>query len=194
MSLNFREVEYKYPAEISLSEFKAFCEGRKPLKSLIISGFDHFLANKDQPGSFYRHRVNTNENQLTFKRKLTVDNNAVREERNIDLPLSVTHQQVEDLCAVHGYSYAASIFKNCFIYNYDYYTLVMYVCYTKDLNELGRYIEIEMKEDYNWADESEALNELATLERLCKALGLSPEKRIKHSLFEMFAKGKPSGL
>lgn len=186
MSLNHREVEYKYPASLSLSEFKVFCETRKPDKFLIISGYDHFLANPKEPGSFYRHRVNTNENQLTFKRKLDKDSNAIREERNIDLPLSVSREQVSELCGVHGYEYTASIFKNCFIYNYAYYTLVMYVCYNKDLEELGRFIEIEMKEDYDWASEEEALGELVTLERLCKSLGLSPEKRIKLSLFEMF--------
>jgi adenylate cyclase class IV len=189
MSLNHREVEYKYPAAITLTEFKDFCEGRDPAKSLIISGFDHFLANPKEPGSFYRHRVNTNENQLTFKRKLTADNNTIREERNIDLPLSVTEQQVRDLCAVHGYEYTKSIFKNCFIYNYPYYTLVMYFCYDSNLTELGRFIEIEMKEDYNWRDEQEALDGLLALERLCKAIGTSPDKRIKKSLFEMFGEG-----
>ncbi len=193
MSLNHREIEYKYRAELPLSEFKTFCEGRNPLKFLIISGYDHFLANPADPGSFYRHRVNTNENQLTFKRKLQQDNNSIREERNIDLPLSVSESQVRDLCGVHGYVYTNSIFKNCFIYNYDYYTLVMYVCYNSELEELGRFVEIEMKEDYDWSTEEEALNELVTLERLCKSLGVSPEKRIKSSLFEMFSQETPNG-
>lgn len=190
MSLNHREIEFKYPAEIPLSEFKTFCEVRGPLNSLLISGFDHFLANEKEPGAFYRHRVNTNENQLTFKRKLTLENNEVREERNINLPLSVTGAQVRDLCGVHGYKYTASIFKNCFIYNYDYYTLVAYICYDSELKELGRFIEIEMKEDYAWTSEEEALHELVTLERLCKDLGVSSEKRIKKSLFEMFGGSK----
>ena len=186
MGLKNREIEYKYLAEISVPEFRAFCENRSPLKFLLISGWDHFLFNENDGTSFYRHRVNTNENQLTFKRKLVKDNNYVREERNIDLPLSVTKEKIQDLCDVHGYKPRSSIFKNCFIYNYDYYTLVYYVCYNDQLQELGRFIEIEMKEDYDWSSEEEALQELVTLERLCKGLNIGPQKRIHKSLFEMF--------
>lgn len=185
MSLIAREIEFKYNAAVSLSTFKAFCEGRKPDKFIIISGYDHFYANND-PNSFYRHRVNTNENQLTFKRKTVDDNSFIREEHNIDLPLNVSEDKIKALCGVNNYQYNTSIFKNCFIYNYNYYTLVYYVVYDIDLKEAGRFIEIEMKEDYDWNSETEAFNELLALERLCKPLGLSNEVRINKSLFEMY--------
>lgn len=188
MSLKNTEIEFKYKANISLTDFKAFCESRNPLKFQIISGFDHFMSNPGSPDSFYRHRVNTNENQLTFKRKREEDNNYVREERNIDLPLSVSQDKVEALCAVHGYTYNTSIFKNCFIYNYDYYTLVFYVCYDINLVERGRFLEIEMKEDHPWASEDEAYSSLLVLEKTCKELGACPKSRVSASLFEMFRK------
>ncbi len=184
------EVEFKYEAKITLSQFKDFCDSRDPVRFLIVSGFDHFYTNPTDTMSFYRHRVNTGENQLTFKRKRLQENNFIREEHNIDLPLSVSEEKIRDLCNITGYQYDASIFKNCFIYNYDYYTLVLYICYNKDLAELGRFIEIEMKEDYGWVDENEAYVALVTLEKLCKPLGLLPENRISQSLYEMFRSKK----
>jgi adenylate cyclase class IV len=180
------EIEFKYKASIALTEFNDFCESRKPDKFVIISGFDHFYSSKSDKDSFYRHRVNTNENQLTFKKKLTVDNNFIRKEHNIDLPMSVSEDKIGSLCEINGYEYDISIFKNCFIYNYDYYTLVYYICYDKNLTELGRFIEIEMKEDYDWRNEEEAYGELVSLERLCKSIGASPDNRLNLSLFEMF--------
>lgn len=181
-----REIEFKYPATVSLSTFKGFCQDRKADKFSIVSGYDHFFSNLKETESFYRHRVNTNENELTFKRKTVQENSFIREEHNIDLPLSVSEDKIKALCAINGYTYDSSIFKNCFIYNYAFYTLVYYICYNVELKELGRFIEIEMKEDYSWTNEQEAFGELVTLERLCKNLGLSPDNRINKSLFEMF--------
>lgn len=181
-----KEVEFKYKATVTLSDFKAFCESKRPVKTAIVSGFDHFYANDTAPDSFYRHRVNTNENQLTFKRKSKAEDNYIREEHNIDLPLTVTEEKISDLCNISGYKYNSTIFKNAFIYNYEYYTLVYYICYDRELNELGRFIEIEMKEDYNWNNEQEAYNEMVSLEKLMKPLGIASFSRISQSLFEMF--------
>lgn len=188
MGLKNLEIEFKYAATVPLIEFQSFCELRKPLKVQIISGFDHFMSKDTDPDSFYRHRVNTLENQLTFKRKTIKDNSFIREEHNIDLPLTVSRSTIESMCGVHGYKYNVSIFKNCFIYTYAYYTLVFYSVYDINLNEMGRFIEIEMKEDYDWVDEKEAFGELITLEKLCKVLNIDSSKRINTSLYEMFRK------
>ena len=134
--------------------------------------------------------MNTNENQLTFKRKTIKDNSYIREEHNIDLPLTVSKEKIKALCNINGYTYDFSIFKNCFIYNYDYYTLVYYICYDVQLRELGRFIEIEMKEDYNWTSEEEAYKELVVLEKLCKGFEISSEGRSQLSLFEQFRSKK----
>jgi len=190
MSLQNLEIEFKYIAKADLSAFQDFCEKRNAERFQIVSGFDHFYSKSAEPSSFYRHRVNTNENQLTFKKKTVDDNSYIREEHNIDLPLTVSREKIQALCNINGYLYDFSIFKNCFIYSYDYYTLVFYVCYDTQLKELGRFVEIEMKEDYNWSTEEEAYGELVTLERLCKNLGLSPELRVKLSLYEQFRSKK----
>lgn len=188
MSTKDKEIEFKYNAEVPLSVFKAFCEAKNPEKFTIVSGYDHFYGNTAKPNSFYRHRRNTNENQLTYKEKLSKNDSFIRIEKNIDLPLSVGEEKIKDLCDTAGYYYEASIFKNCFIYNYEYYNLVYYVCYDVELKEKYKFIEIEMKEDYDWVDETEAYGELVTLEKLCKSIGVSSDKRIKNSLFELFRK------
>lgn len=182
------EIEFKYPVKITLSEFKSFCESRKPNKFIIVSGWDHFYSTNKDPNSFYRHRVNTNENQLTFKRKTAADNSFIREEHNIDLPLNVSKEKIEALCGINGYTYNNSLFKNCFIYEYAYYIAVYYICYDSELNETKRFIELEMREDYPWLNEQEAFNELVALEKLCKNLGIAPEHRVALSLFELFRK------
>lgn len=189
MPLKNTEIEFKYSASnLLLTKFKEFCESKGPLNFQIVSGYDHFYANPSAPESFYRHRVNTNENQLTFKRKTKSDNNFVREEHNVDLPLSVSEEKIKDLCNISGYKYNTSIFKHCFIYNFEYYNLVYYICYDIDLRELGRFTEIEMKEDYTWSNEDDAWSSLLSLEKLYRHLDISPSVRLNKSLYEMFRK------
>lgn len=181
------EVEFKYRAEdIQLDKFEAFAKERAPAKVLTASGYDYFYANEKDPGSFARLRSGADMHQLTFKRKTNDANNFVRTEHNIDLARKMTRDQVSALLLEFGYKPDLTIFKNCFVYSYDYYTLVYYVCYDTQMKELGRFIEIEMAEEYPWSNETEAWDSLTALERLCKPLGITPQARVKRSLFELF--------
>lgn len=189
--MKFREVESKYNAkDISLTDFTKFCEARDPhhIKLVEAAGFDHFYANPSQPDAFYRHRVGQIMNQLTFKRKTTDANSNIRVERNVDLAPGVTKEQVAAEVGEHGYVYNTSIFKYCKVYFYDWVILSWYVVYDSDMNELGRYLEIEANEDYNWKTEQEAWDSVVVMEKLCKPLGLTPQMRIKRSLFELYRK------
>lgn len=182
------EIEFKYSAaDLSLIKFRKFCIKRGPIKSIDVTGVDHFFSHTDERDSFYRHRLSPSDNQLTFKRK-TNTTNYIRIEHNIDLAPSVSEQAVKDLVALSGYRYNSTIVKNSFVYLFDYYSLVYYICYTEDMKELGRFIEIEMKEDYDWTSEEDAFGELVTLERLCNSLGTSAKTRISESLFELYRK------
>lgn len=184
------EIEFKYNADsISLVRFHEFCAEREPVKYLHASGFDYFYERVKEPGSFCRHRVGPDSNQLTFKRKLDDKNNYIRTEHNLDLGPAVTVPQVAALCSEFGYDPNFSLFKNCFIYCYDYYTLVYYICSDLDMKELGRFVEIEMREDHDWRNEQEAMDALLAMERFCKPLGITPQARVKRSLFEMFRHG-----
>jgi adenylate cyclase class IV len=184
------EVEFKYRADsISLTDFREFCLNLSSVpKYTEAAGFDYFWDKADDEDGFYRIRIGHDMNQLTYKHKTKDNNNYVRDEHNLDFVPSMTKEHVEAYVSSNGYKFNRSIFKNCFIYSYDTYTLVYYVCYDEDMHELGRFIEIEMREDYPWPTEKDAWNELVAMERICKPLGISPQARVKRSLFEMFRK------
>jgi adenylate cyclase class IV len=182
------EIEFKYRADnISLTAFTEFCKSRRPIQVIHAAGYDHFYQHAQEGDSFCRHRIGPDMNQLTFKRKTTDSNNFVRTEHNLDLD-SVTQEQVAALCAEFGYKPNFSLYKSCFVYNYDCYTLVYYICYDVDMKELGRFVEIEMKEDHPWESETQAWDQLLVFEKLCKPLGVSPQSRVKRSLFELYKK------
>lgn len=193
MPLKFTEVETKYSAEdISFEKFKVFCEERLPEKRITASGYDHFYEKNDDVGSFCRHRIGPDMNQLTFKRKTKDANNFIRVEHNINLTKDMGADIISALCSEFGYKYNTSIFKTCFVYTYKWYVFSYYTCYDTDMREVGRFIEIEMREDHAWKDEKEAWDNLLVLEKLCKSLGLSPQARIKKSLFEIYRKDRKS--
>lgn len=181
------EIELKYKADdMKLTDFITFCEARIPKKTINASGYDHFYQKDNDLESFCRHRVGADLNQLTFKRKTVGANSYVRSEHNLDITRKMDKAQVAALVAEFGYHYNVSIFKSCWVFNYDDHTLVYYVCYNTDMKELGRFFEIEAKEDHPWASKQEAWDAVAALERICKPLGISAQGRIKRSLFEMF--------
>lgn len=187
--MKFKEIETKYSAEeISYNDFKKFCNNRKPVKYILASGYDHFYEKKNEADSFCRHRVGSDMNQLTFKRKTLDANNFVRTEHNLDLEQATSIEQVEALCAEFGYQYNTSIFKTCFVYFYDWYVLSYYMCYDVHMKEVGRFVEIEMKEDHDFGSEDAAWNSLLVIEKFCKEIGISPKSRIKRSLFEIYRK------
>lgn len=182
-----KEVEFKYDAKnIKLEEFKTFCAHRKPSSQVVASGFDYFYSDKKDSESFCRHRIGSDTNQLTFKRKTSDANSYVRTEHNINLDRNMSQEQIKAFCSEFGYEYNTSLFKTCFVYIYEDYSLCYYVCYDSNMVEKRRFVEIEMHEDYPWSTEQEAWNALVALERICKPLGVSAQARVKLSLFELF--------
>jgi predicted adenylyl cyclase CyaB len=189
MALSGYEVETKYKATgILLSQFKAFCETRRPDHFKMVSGPDYFYSNSKDLDSFWRHRVGPDSNQLTFKRKTTGANNFVRVEHNLELKKEMSVEAIASMCKEFGYEPNTQIFKNCFIYKFNYYTMCFYICYNKDMQEIGRYIEIEMSEDYEWKNIDDAWSALLVLEKTARDLGITARNRIRSSLFELFRK------
>lgn len=185
--MRFREIETKYNADKTpLTAFMSFCKEREPSKFVIAAGYDHFYEKVGDKESFCRHRIGPDANQITFKRKTTSENNYVRTEHNINLAKPMTEDQVRAYVEEFGYQYNTTLYKNCFVYKFDTYILVYYVVYDMDMKELGRFIEIEMDEDYPWVDDDEAWGTLLVMEKMCKSLGAKPESRITESLFEMY--------
>lgn len=185
-----QELEFKYSADkVSLSDFRKICE-KESHKFLIASGYDYFYENVSDPTSFCRHRVGPDSNQLTFKKKTTEKNNYLRDEDNLDLNAKMSLEQVSSLCDKFGYKYKSLLFKNCFIYKYSKHIFVYYIVYDKDMEEAGRFIEVELDEKHAWANDEEAWSTLLSLESKLSALGISPQARLKRSLFEMFIQDK----
>lgn len=185
--MKYKEIEFKYKAEnISLMNFHKFCEQRNHQRYVYAAGYDYFYDSKKDADAFCRHRTGPDVNQLTFKRKTQDANNFIRTEHNIDLTRGTKEDAVGALLHEFGYQINAAIFKTCFVYVYDYYVLVYYICYDLNMIEKNRFIEIEMREDYHWATEQEAMDELVTMERICKPLGITAQNRIKKSLYEIF--------
>lgn len=187
--MKFKEIEFKYRADnISLKDFQIFCMSRNPLKFVQAAGYDHFYQNAKDEDSFFRHRVGPDMNQLTFKRKTSDKNNFIRGEININLK-KTAQEDVQALCKELDFKHNVSIYKACWVYVYEWYTLVYYTCYDLEQKETGRFVEIEMSEDGKWETEAQAYNELVIVEKLCASeLGISPQARIKKSLFEIFKK------
>lgn len=189
--MNFKEIELKFKADkISIKDFRKFCESRAGYEYITTSGFDQFFESPKDSTGFLRHRKeNSRFNQLTFKRKLAEKNNFIRNEINISLGLEVTESQVTALAKELGYDFSFALFKNCFIWKFPLYTLVVYVCYDDNLKEIGRFIEIEMDEDHDWGSEDAAWQALTNLEKQLEPLGITAQNRVKRSLFEMFKPG-----
>lgn len=185
--INYKEIELKYRADdIPLTAFLKFAKDRSPVDSLYVSGYDHFFSDTAGSESFVRHRVGHNFNQLTFKAKTVPGNNFIRRETNITLGKDVSLEAAQQLCKDFGYEFNRSIFKTVFVYEYPRYVLSYYVVYTPDLQELGRFMEIEMSEQYPWKTEQEAWGELVALEAEAKVLGVTAQARMKKSLYEQF--------
>lgn len=188
-ALNNKEMELKFSAkEISLEDFTAFAEARKPLKSIYVCGFDTFFSNPKDDTMFLRHRTGDNFNQFTVKRKLVEKNNFIRDEINLTLGEGTSQDTVAAVAKAMGYEFNRTIFKTVFVHNYDKYVLAYYTVYDLNLKELGRFLEIEMAEEYHWETEAQAWALLGEIEASAKVLGVTPQGRIKKSLYEQFRK------
>lgn len=188
--MQHKEIEFKYnAANISLTAFAEFCQALKGTPKYVeVSGFDYFYSNKKDEDGFYRIRVDHKRVQLTYKLKTEKAQNYVRDEHNLNFADDMTKSYVEKYVNSRGYDFNSKLFKNCFIYVFDTYTLVYYVCYDEQMKELGRFIEIEMSEEHAWPTQQDAWNELIAMERICRPIGITPQARVKRSLFEMFGK------
>lgn len=184
-----KEIEFKYDAKnISLFDFIRFCKKTTKTNYLLVEGKDHFYGNDLRPDEFYRHRVGSDMNQMTYKKKLCKENNYIRIEYNLDLDLRVTKGAVEAMIAKYSFRYNTTLIKTAFIFETKKYTAVYYICYNEDREEVGRFIELEMAEKYPWKDERQAMAALKVLEKKFSAIGTNPRARVKDSLWEMYKK------
>ena len=182
----FLELEFKYKADdVKLSDFLKLMETLKVTKRLDVSSWDHYFVKSED--EFLRFRNGQNP-ELTIKRKTKDTNNWNRVE--CDLPLDqsrITKDIVTKFAELEGYKENFSIYKTCFIFWLDNVNYVYYIVYDSNMKEQGRFIEVEINKSSlgNLTDPTE---ELKKQEKLLEPLGISPQNRMKKSLYEMFKK------
>lgn len=182
--MRFKEIELKYSADdISLSDFRKIVDTLPIHKKLMVSSFDDYFVNNN--GDFVRYRHSSGSGELTIKRKTSEKNNIDRIEVNI--PTSGDNLvAISAFVGLMGYEHNLTIYKTCEIFWSDKVDLVYYIVYDKDLHELRRFIEIEALENVEWESEEHVLNEVLRHEKLLEPLGITPQRRLRKSLFEIF--------
>lgn len=189
-----QELEFKYRAdEVSLQAFIALIGNPGLKRRLDISSWDTYYTNAD--GNFIRCRHSATSPELTIKRKNNNTNNWDRVE--VDLKLAPVTDgtnseemsyDVDRFCDLLGYQKDFKIYKSCFIFWHENVNYVYYIVYDEDMQEQGRFVEVEVtKTEYY---ESDPQTMLLTAEQHLAQIGLSPRKRLKKSLFEMYRSGK----
>jgi len=136
------------------------------------------------------HGLDNNRQELTTKYKQDGSkNNIIREEKNLRVD-KTEEQTVKAFVKDIGYKTNFSIWKTCHIYNFDDATLVFYSVYdTTDgkASKMDNFVEIEVSEEkVSGMTESMAWTIIEKYETALAEVGLTPHKRLKKSLFEMY--------
>ena len=184
--MKFKEIETKYAADDkSMQDFIDLVVPMNPVKTMLVSSYDDYFVNKND--NFIRYRYTDDHGELTIKYKTTDKNNNERIE--INLPTAGDNlSHVAEFCKHLGYNWNFGIYKTCKIYWVDHMVLVYYVVYDKEMKELRRFIEIEADEEHDWESEQVAWDKVVEYEKLLQPLGITPQNRLKKSLFEIFYK------
>lgn len=183
--MHFKELETKYFADnIGMDDFVKLVQPLNP-EWMLVSSYDDYFTN--DKGEFIRYRYHDHMGELTIKRKTTDTNNNNRIEVNVPTD-GKSSPSIAAFCDLLGYKMNFSIFKTCKIAFLEKIVLVYYVVYDENLNEKKRFIEVEARENYQWASEEEAWAEIVKYENMLTPLGISSKNRVKKSLFEIFKK------
>lgn len=198
------EFETKYRVEIEdLVKFKRLVTNFPNVTGFVYAeGPDHYYV-KPGTDSFQRYRKEDwkegGRAELTKKVKPQgAKNNNIRKEWNIRVdgtPKETIFEAIEE----DGYRYNFSIWKSCHIYHTTEATLVFYslVDVTDKVEgkevykpeKVHHFLEIEVNEDsIDKITEEEAWDVIKRYEEALSPLGISAQKRLRKSLFEMFVR------
>lgn len=183
----FLEIETKYEAdEIDRVAFKALARQLNPTKFFYVESRDvYYVKNKDE---FLRHRMSAEHlddprSELTFKKKHTEKNNMIRTEVNLRVDVN-SNETVKAFCEGIGYNRNFSVYKMCDIYYFDDANIVYYSV-IDDFNKTATFVEIESSEDIGLTQD-QSWEVIQKYEKLLSPIGITPQKRKKLSLFEMY--------
>jgi adenylate cyclase class IV len=189
-NIELTELEFKYSADdIKLGTFTKFAESMNPQKRLEVASWDYYYsAPSTLPFEFVRFR-NGPSPELTIKMKNNEKNNNNRFELDLPLRKKISDWMVKTFVELLGFKENFRVYKYCDIYWYEKLDIVYYVIYNKDMVEVGRRVEIEARKDYpHWKNAEEALEEVKLMEQKMSEIGITPQNRMKKSMWEQFRK------
>ena len=189
----FLEVECKYNADdIDRIAFKDLAKSLNPKSFIYVESKDIYYVRAEN--EFLRYRMpsvnklsgdDENRAELTFKKKHKENNNWLRTEVNLRVDLN-DPQLVDAFCEGLGYKRNFSIEKSCDIYFFDDADIVFYSVKDED-GKYAHYLEVEANEDIGMTHE-QSWEVILKYEKFLLPLGITPQKRKKLSLFEMYVK------
>lgn len=193
---DFIELEYKYRAdEVAFGRFKKLMDKLAISKFIEASSWDYYYKSPIQDG-FLRFRDSREKPELTRKLKTKDNNNYQRIEWDVPLdPKKVTNTTISGFAETLGFKENFRIFKNCFVYFLDDVNYVYYIVYDEHLKEAGRFVEVEVNKDrVNFLNSQDnifgggwsAEKTLKEAETALESIGITPQNRMKKSLFELF--------
>ncbi len=187
----FVEFETKYRVDDPkiLWDFKHLVETQLGRKDFVYVQSDdiYYVKNVDE---FVRYRFAETDKraELTIKRKTGTGNNIIREETNLRVDGN-DFALVENFVKNLGFVFNFRINKQCHIYHAPDATLVFYSVRDLENNKLAHFIEIEVTEGAGFTeDESWAI--IKKYEAALAPLGVTPQKRLRKSLYEMYRREK----
>ena len=187
MGKEFLEIETKYEAQPGdRNPFKILARSLNPKKFVYVESRDVYFTKVND--EFLRYRMaadhlDDSRSELTFKKKHVEKNNMVRTEVNLRIDLN-SPELVTAFCEGISYTRNFSVFKMCDIYYFEDGNIVYYTV-IDDFGKIASFIEIEASEDIGLTQD-QAWEVIQKYEKLLVPLGISPQKRKKLSLFEMY--------
>ena len=188
------EFETKYRVEPEfLITFKSIMGKLEGLEKFVyVEGPDEYWV-RGEDFARYRHPMHGTDGEraeVTMKKKpLGATNNIIRREWNwrVDgTPADTIREGLKDF----GFEFNFSIWKGCHIYNFDDATLVFYTVFDTTDNKLSKtdnFVEIEVNEEkVSSMTEDQAWDVIVKYEKALEPLGLSPQRRLRKSLYEMY--------
>lgn len=192
----YTEFECKYRTELSvLPTFQRLARAIPDLKEFVYcEGPDEYNVKADSP-IFLRCRMaefpktDPQFKQLTIKgRPKGAKNNIIRKEPNLNVSVN-SPEEIREFIAEAGFTFNFTIFKKCYIYFFQDATIVFYSVKEETGNEEQYFLEIEVDEKtIHLLTETEAWAVIEKYEKILAETGITPQKRLRRSLFEMFKK------
>jgi len=190
----FFEIEFKFSADgIDRMAFKDLAKSLNPTSFVYVESKDIYYAKSEN--EFLRYRMPSENKQsgeeeraeLTFKKKTVDQNNWSRVEVNLRVDKNDPFL-VNAFCEGMGYKRNFEIVKSCDIYFYNENVDLVFYSVKDESGKYSYFIEIEAMEDCGTTKE-QAMELVQKYEKLLAPLGITPQKRKKLSLWEMYRRG-----